>query len=438
MSFGGLAAEAAERYLRKRALQNSWATSVDDAEDSSSSTASAASCSLRPEDHALIQSALRKEHTQRTDEDLRTLGAWLTHVSMAPEVRAAAGWDPVCSSPACACCRCRPTVRHAHGDPGRVCVVSGACATYRWTTRATVRARGNALANVLARARARRALLPRPHARRRRNRCPDCPPRTPYTVLPAPAFRKPPASGQSLAALKAARQYHEEAERARKAAKKEKQPKVARTKASRLAESQLAEASEMIAMAAKGWIGRSQLQMFLSAVTHMQACVRGKRDRKRAAKERRSARLKAQKAPEPPRPRPKLQVSRTGTLSDGVCFDSGSLLTVARCEACVVVNAPNTQLVRIDVKRYRSARFASLNEAIESASPSTPRCPSLSSTRRTRWARLPSGHEEAAEEAAEEGYADFVIVKFGEKAAKAAAASTSRRWDGSLRTLCTI
>ena len=84
MSFGGLAAEAAERSLRKRALQNSWATSVDDAEDSSSSTASAASCSLRPEDHALIQSALRKEHTQRTDEDLRTLGAWLTHVSMAP------------------------------------------------------------------------------------------------------------------------------------------------------------------------------------------------------------------------------------------------------------------------------------------------------------------------------------------------------------------
>ena len=75
MSFGGLAAEAAERSLRKRALQNSWATSVDDAEDSSSSTASAASCSLRPEDHALIQSALRKEHTQRTDEDLRTLGA---------------------------------------------------------------------------------------------------------------------------------------------------------------------------------------------------------------------------------------------------------------------------------------------------------------------------------------------------------------------------
>ena len=94
---------------------------------------------------------------------------------------------------------------------------------------------------------------------RRRNRCPDCPPRTPYTVLPAaPTFRKPPREWtKSLAALKAARQYHEEAERARKAAKKEKQPKVARTKASRLAESQLAEASEMIAMAAKGWIGRS-------------------------------------------------------------------------------------------------------------------------------------------------------------------------------------
>ena len=189
-------------------------------------------------------------------------------------------------------------------------------------------------------------------------------------------------------------------------------------------------------MAAKGWIGRSQLQMFLSAVTHMQACVRGKRDRKRAAKERRSARLKAQKAPEPPRPRPKLQVSRTGTLSDGVCFDSGSLLTVARCEACVVVNAPNTQLVRIDVKRYRSARFSSLNEAIEKRFALFAALPVFVEHKENEVSKAAErARESAAEEAAEEGYADFVIVKFGEKAAKAAAASTSRRWDGSLKDL---